>query len=472
MLLQGKRLYADFFGLLPPGSYLLTAAWFGVTDISLGSARTLAILTVVGIACFTFLACERVSRNTLLSVILACGWVMMSRWQWMSMQVSHHSFATLFSMVAIWAALASLGQVQPRSLRWPIVAGVAAGATTVVMQTCGAWTTLAGVTAFLSGRRNRAQLVSYVFGFALVIAGILAFLVQQQILVSAFDDVVRFAITRYASIQYVPFGYGASIFDLPLKYVFPLAASLLVFISARDWRTSLRDPALRLCTSFALAGFAGCFPRPDIGHISFTAPLALPLFALCAARLARRMRPPFPYVIAIVTIWLCTPSAISYAYIARAALHAQVVPTPRGNAAFLSKKDVPELLPKIVEVPVKDTVFFYPYMPMLAFLAAREQVSKYDGFIPGYTTPAQYRDACLSVIKDASWVVTDWRADYNYWRQIYPSMPASKPQETIRFEKALDQSFELIATKGFFNLRRRREGAGDGICNTISGASS
>ena len=33
-----------------------------------------------------------------------------------------------------------------------------------------------------------------------------------------------------------------------------------------------------------------------------------------------------------------------------------------------------------------------------SFLTAREHVSKYDIFVPGYTTPAQYREACQDVM--------------------------------------------------------------------------
>ena len=55
-LLRGERLYVDFFEFLPPGGFLIVAAWLGITGISMGSARLLAILTITGIACFTYLA--------------------------------------------------------------------------------------------------------------------------------------------------------------------------------------------------------------------------------------------------------------------------------------------------------------------------------------------------------------------------------------------------------------------------------
>src|SRR5262249_9670255 len=94
-LLRGNTLYVDFFEFLPPGGFVLTAAWFKIAGISVGSARSLAILTIVGIACFTYLACRQASKSAPLSAVLATGWVVMSQGIWT--QVSHHWFTTLFS---------------------------------------------------------------------------------------------------------------------------------------------------------------------------------------------------------------------------------------------------------------------------------------------------------------------------------------------------------------------------------------
>ena len=109
-ILRGSGLYADFFEFLPPGGFLLTAAWFNLAGISIGSARLLAILTIVGIACFTYLACWQASKNAPFSALLATGWVVMT--QGVLTQVNHHWFTTLFSMVAAWAALANIEHAQ------------------------------------------------------------------------------------------------------------------------------------------------------------------------------------------------------------------------------------------------------------------------------------------------------------------------------------------------------------------------
>ena len=467
-MLRGKDFYADFFEFLPPGGFVLTEAWFSITGISFGSARLLAILTIVGIACFTYLACRQASKNAPLSALLATGWVVMSQGIWT--QVSHHWFTTLFSMVAAWAALANVEHAQ-RWLRWPLIAGVAAGTAAMVTPHRGALAMLAALTAFLNLRRHRAQLIAYVLGCALAPAGLLAYVVGHHALAAAFDDVIRFTAERYAPIQSVPFGYEGQ--NLPLQYLFQLAALLTLLVCARDWRTCLRDHLLWPCAAFALAGFVGCFPRPDIAHIGFAAPLACPLLACCMTRLTQRWRPAwwrYRYlVVVVVVIGLCARPAVYFLRKSQAALRVEIVPTPRGGVAFFGAPGVPELLARIAATPSGDAYFFYPYLSILAFLTAREQVSKYDLFMPGYTLPSQYQDACISVMRHASWVVIDRRlTDPNVLKQMFPAIRDAEPQEKKRFEQALDGGFELVAQEGTFELRRRREGISDTVCAGIA----
>lgn len=467
-MLRGSRLYADFFEFLPPGGFVITAAWFRIAGISVLSARSLAIFTIVGIACFTFLACRQASKNAPLSALLTTGWVVMSQGPWM--QLNHHWFTTLFSMVAAWAAFASVEHPQ-RQPWWPLIAGAAAGTAVMVTSSRGALVMLAAATAFLSPRRHRADLVAYVLGSALVPAGLLLYVVRHHALAAAFDDVIRFAAEHYASIQSVPFGSSAETQNLPLKYLFPLGAVLAIaLVCARDRRIYLRDRLLRLCAAFGLAGFVGCFPRPDMAHITFAAPLACPLLAYCATWLTQRWHRLYRYIIAAIVIGLCGPAARSFLSIYHGALHGEIVSTPRGGVVLVGQPGAPELLARIATAPSGDAYFFYPYIPVLSFLTAREQVSKYDIFVPEYTLPSQYRDACLSVMRRASWVVIDRRwTDFNLLKQVFPAMRGNEPQETKAFEQALDSAFELVARYGPFELRRRQaSGVDEAVCDSIT----
>ena len=253
LILHGKRLYVDFFQLVPPGTLVVTAAWFGIAGVSFGSARLLAVLIYVGIACFTYLACRQASRSSALSAVLAVAWTMMS--EWASLQISHHWFATLLSMVALWAALVSLEEPR-RKLLWPTIAGMAAGASGMFIPQVGAFTTLATLTAFLDLRRKRAELIAYLLGCALAPILTIAYLLDQGALAAAFDDVIRFTATGYTSINFVPFGFGADSRNRPLIFVFvahslACGIALCFQLARRPWRpTVVARRRLRSCRIF------------------------------------------------------------------------------------------------------------------------------------------------------------------------------------------------------------------------------
>jgi hypothetical protein len=463
-MLQGRRLYIDFFEFLPPGGFVITAAWLTVAGISMSSARWLAILTIAGIAVFTYLACRQASKHTLSSILIAVGWVIMSQGLWT--EINHHWFTTLFSMVAAWATIASFQH--PQRLREPVIAGIAAGAAAMVIPTRGALAVLAAATAFVDLRQHRDKAIAYLLGSALVPLCLLGYVAWQHALGSAFDDVIVFAATRYASVQSVIFSAWATDQNLPLRYLFPLTLLLTLCTYACYRRACLQDNVLRSCAAFGLAGLIGCFPRPDMTHIAFAAPLVCPLLAFCMRLLTRWWRPKYRYAAAAVLIGLCIPSVRSFWSISLAALGTETVPTPRGNVTF-GQDGARELVLRISSTPPGEAYFFYPYMPMLPFLTARRQVSRFDVFLPGYTLPSQYEEACVSAMKRASWVVIDRDlTDPGNLRKIFPAMRNAEHPETKRFERALESGFEFVAREGPFEMRHRAQVADKALCSAIS----
>jgi hypothetical protein len=458
---------------VPPGTLVVTAAWFAIAGVSFGSARLLAVLIYVGIACFTYLACRQVSRNSALSAVLAVAWTMMSEWG--SLGISHHWFATLLSMIALWGALGSLEEPR-RKLLWPAIAGMAAGASGMFIPQVGVFTTLATLTAFLDLRRKRAELIVCLLGCALAPILTIVYLLDHGALAAAFDDVIRFPATGYTSINIVPFGFGADSRSRPLVFVFFLTPLLAVFLFASNWRASLSDRRLLFAGAFAVAGFFECFPRCDVGHIAASVPLVLPLLAFCMIQLTQRWPRAYRYVAAAGVIALCAPSAVHFAGTVRWVLRSEVVTTPRGDVRlmgpYVANRGLPELLASIAATPSGDTYFFYPWDAMLAFLTARKHVSKYDIITPYYTPPAQYQEACRDAVRDASWVVIDLPLDplddFLSWKKLLPSMPNVAPPEDVRFRQAVDSAFELSSKDGTFELRRRREGASDSVCDRIA----
>ena len=463
-MLRGDRLYADFFEFLPPGGFVLTAAWFSVAGISFLSARLMVILTIVGIACFVFLACRQASRNAPVSALLATGWVLVSQGVWT--QVSHHWFTTMFSMMTIWAALSNI-ESGKRGLRWPLVAGVSGGMAAMVTPTNGALAILAALVAFTNTSRKQVQFIAYVLGCALVPGALIAYLVWENTFSAAYDDVIQFTATRYTSIQGVPFGWGQNIQNYLLVGLFPVTGVLTFLVFIRDWSSSRRDRLLLLCAASGLAGFVSCFPRPSCAHLGFTAPLVCPLFALCVTRLTQTWPIGRRYALMGGMIGSLAPAALFLTALGPIVLRETTVATPVGDIFVPRQSAMPEVLARLASLPSDDGFFFYPAMPLMPFLTERKQVTKYDLFTPNYTTPSQYRDACVSVMRGASWLVIT-RMDLSLWQKNFPAMENAEPPETKAFELALDRSFDFVAREGSFELRHRRTGITEAACTDIA----
>jgi hypothetical protein len=466
-MLDGQRLYTDFFEFLPPGAFMVTAGWFKLVGISIVSTRALAILTVVGIACFTYLTCHLVSQKAPLSALITIGWVIMSQGPWTV--ISHHWFTTLFSMMAAWAALVS-AEYERLPLRLPLIAGAAAGMAAMVTPTRGAYAAMAALLAYFRPRTRPAELIVYLVGCALAPMGLIGYLIWTDGLATAFDDVVMFPAEHYSAIQRVPFGALSTPQNSLLTYLFPAAALLLVLVCALDWRICRHNRRLRLCIAFAAAGFVGCFPRPDAVHIAFAAPLVLPLVLLCIGDLARHWRPFVLYSAVCLMAVAVVPSALWFVWTVEKALAGTLTPTPRGQVAAVDLPALPGLFRRIAATPSADAYFFYPYMPMMPFLTARNDVSPYDLFVPGYTLPSQYHETCIAAMRRAHWVVIDRKwTDPRTLTGLFPMMQNARPAETTKFEQALDTGFEPVGEYGSFELKHRRASEIDAnVCNGIA----
>src|SRR5262249_16108859 len=144
----------------------------------------------------------------------------------------------------------------------------------------------------------------------------------------------------------------------------------------------------------------------------------------------------FRYALAVLVISLCLPSVAAFSSAANIALQGEPAATPRGRVASLYD-GTRELMARIPAAPSSGRYFFYPNTPMLPFLTASEHVSKHDLFIPGYTTPSQYQEACVSALRHASWLVIDRNWTATSFMRNFPALRDAEPPETKRFELAL-----------------------------------
>ena len=457
-LAGGERLYVDFFEFLPPGSFLIVQAWFYLVGSSFTAMRGLALLTVSAIAALIYLCCRealnqgvhRTSRSNLAAVMAALFWLAASPPIWL-MEISHHWFTTLFSMMAALMALRGCRAAEPGSPVLPLLCGLASGAAAMVTETQGALTLLAAGASLIGpgGTRRFAWLAA---GCATVPLLMLAYILYQGSLTAAVADVLVFSATRYASIQAVSYGEGGNTFH-PIVLIHPLNLLLLAGVCWQDWRGCRHDRVLRTAAAFALAGFVAAYPRPDLIHLGYTLPLALPLTAYCTIRLARTAGSTVNLVCTAAAIFLILPTTFPLIE-AETWDHPHVL-TARGEAMFPFPNPA-ALVTRLAAEPASERVFFYPYMPMVPYLTGRRQVSRYDIFTPYYTTDLQYQEACTQMLQQASLVVVDWRyADMAYLRGTFPAMPDGGTPAKDALEAVLRSRFASVWHAGTFELLRR-----------------
>jgi hypothetical protein len=456
-LLRGEKLYLDFFEVLPPGGFLLTATWLWGTKINLFAARTLTGVVIVAIASSSYLVGYRILRSAAVPAIFAISWVVMSQGMWT--QVNHHWFTTMFCMIQLWALVFWIDA--PHRLIFLAVAGLAGGTAAMITPNRGAFMLVAGLAAFSSARRQFGELIVYCVTALIMPVLLILYVASQGALSAAFDCVILHPAKQYAGIQSVPYGAGWDFQNVLLFLLFPAATMLAVLHTSRDWRAALNDRLLRLFVCSALAAFCGFSVRADIVHINFAAPLMIPLLQYCtppvffSARLFRLA------TVSVIGLALGLSLTV-FLTLALLTVRSPELQTPRGSVKVLRADGTRLIIQRIEDLPPNDTIFFYPYDPLLAFLSDRANPSRLDVFIPNYTTAAQFENECRSVTRSAKWIIVD-HGMIESWERIFPAMRGhSAPPERFQFERALERAFSFVARDGSFELRQATAAAGTG----------
>jgi hypothetical protein len=145
--------------------------------------------------------------------------------------------------------------------------------------------------------------------------------IERGALIAGVDDVILATAARYTSYH--------------LRWIFPFAALIALLTFVRDWRISLHDRVFRTCVALGLAGFIGCFPRPDAIHINFSAPLVCPLLAYGVNRLVRPWPVKYQYTVAALAIASLIPSRSGVLVDVGESPVRRRVPLPRGDITSL-----------------------------------------------------------------------------------------------------------------------------------------
>ena len=466
-ILDGRVLYRDFFEILPPGAFLIPAAWMTVFGSDFLSARTFSAAVIAAIATLLYLAARLASGNRALAALLALPWAVR-----VSIEANHHALTTAASMASGASLLLALDGARPRPAAL-CGAGLFAGIALTITHTRGAALCVAVMVVVL-GMRGVRRCAPALAGMAIVPMAMVLYVATTGALVPAFDGLVRFPLTHYAAIQGVPFGRFATLADAAVVAFFPLTF-VLATVGVAVARAALwRQPRFHACLALAIVGVLGAFPRPDTPHLAYVAPLAAPLFALVLADLLGRLPSRMATAAAALLILLAL-GQLGYAAGLRASVLARpttLIATARGVVEHPPSpwvRDLSALVARIERTGASDGFFFYPYAPMLPYLTARRHVAVLDVLTPGYTTPEQFRSTCIGVVRDAQWVVIDRRGtDAAALRFAFPRLADPDPPERRAFERVVAGAFETVHASAFFELRRRRpSGPSPAVCDAI-----
>ncbi len=462
-ILHGEALYRDFFGILPPGGYLIVTGWMKLFGVGFASARALAVGVIAGIAALIYAAARLSSGSRPLAGLIAIAWVVPS--QGALTVVNHHWFTTAASMASAVALLLPVDRVPRRGVVF--AAGLFAGIAAMVSSTRGALMCIALLAVLLTLRAGRSRLLSAMAGMALAPMAIGLHVAANRTLAAAVHDVIRYPALHYAGIQSVSFGAGASLQQLALVVLFPLSFVLAGVAIALKRVALWRDPRFRVSLALAMVGLLGSYPRPDYFHILVTVPLASPLFAFAAVQVPRPVR---------ITVWtlFIGLSLVGLAgAIAAAAVvsRSPAVPTARGLVVpdqDLPARDFAALMSEVDHVPKGDGFFFYPYSPLLPYFTGRRHVAAVDLMIPGYTSAEQFRQTCVRVATEAEWLVVDRKWTPAFFHRVFPAIRDPDPPEKRDFEKALLVAFDItVYASTRFEVRKRSGHLPAALCENI-----
>jgi len=469
-ILRGDRLYSDFFEFLPPGGYLLTAAWFQLTGISFGAVRSLQLLLFTGTCVLTYLACLKVLRRPAASAIAVLLWAAMALH--VTWDLSHHWYTSVLCMGVLLALLH--WTERPERLWLAVLAGLLGGAAAMVTPTRGTLALLAGLLAFTDLRRDWRALVTYCTAALVVPAILIGYVTALGSLHDAVQSVIVFPATRYAAIQRVPYAHNAEPFNIALAAAFPIAALLLLGRMVLRRRHIAPTRGMGLCAAFAAAAFLAIQARPDMVNLTRAVPFVLPMLlalipfgALSRYPVARVAVGCGTALLAIVPAWFALAAS-------RHAGTLTSVHSPRGAFSDWVAGEPPHqgragaIIARFAGIAPEQRVFVYPYGPLLSFLIGRVQPAPLTVITPSYTTPAQYMATCRAVMRNAAWVVYSLESDTAQWQAAYPSIPDASPPERIRFEAALEAGFAREGEYGPYALLRRRPDATTSLCEGIS----
>lgn len=373
-ILHGQKPYVDFFGYMSPGSFWMQALAFQLFGVTMAAGRVLVLLYVALECALIYWLVQRFASPT--AAIVTTLFFLAFQTADPSMLTAQHRWdSSAFALGSIalclrhqrWKHVASGILIACAALATPSVALVAV-VTVVWLRKRGGW---------------------YVFGLAFAgTAAVVALWMNRTLF--AFLAQLGWLSHNYGAVNVMPYGsiiggwnalfQGSGVWEFPIRLgvvvCLALPAILPVISIGVIWTDRRRELLYLLFCVMALV--ASTYPRSDIAHLAYIA--ALP-YAL-AGILMYRLLPARPRA------WLTIAMAV---WAAVFALQAQLpgtmrlLHTPAGDVRA-NAEEASMVTALLARVRPHQSLFVYPYKPLLYFLTQAENPTRYSYLAPGMMT--------------------------------------------------------------------------------------
>jgi hypothetical protein len=462
-VLHGQLPGRDFFEPMGPGSFYWLAAFFRLFGESIGTCRSVLLLTGVALTILTLFCSRRIAAPAIVPVLFTTV-LCIPLWP----GTSHHWDSNLFALAAF-----SVFLVWQRSRRPALLAicGILSGFCFSVLQPkgillCGAFM----ISAWLLDRfRFRRSIAILLLSFAVVPFAICLFYSAQ----GALGDVIRASVVwpalHYGAVNRVPYAFGLAQTLREYRPVFEpvmgrTGAVLFCDLMAAPIVIAVCLPGLLAIAALALrrrafssdllpfwvsgaALWLSEMKRPDEAHILFGSLIWLIL--LCA--LLHRL-PGARLTSATAAFSLSLFGLQSLAIPLQASTR---IETRRGVLyAFRPERALSAL---IANTSVGEFTLVYPYCPLYYFLSGTENATPLSVFIYGYNTPDQFRSAIENLKeKSVRLVLWDARVSGASLTQWFPQYrePANRD---LLMERYLTSHYRQSAFEDGFRFLERDE---------------
>lgn len=409
-ILRGQVPYRDFFIITGPGSFWLQAGIQKLLGSTLRHARLslafdLAILT----ALVYWLTARLMQRN--FALVVAASFFAFETRPLFRMYVNHRWDSSAFGLLAV--ALVFAGNENPRVLTF-LAAGIAAAA--------AAWITPSLLITLillalwlLMVQELRRKLLPYLLGVASIslIAGSVLFF--QGALLPMFRDLL-WTSWHYPAANAVPYGYGAiapgglrailagakasalvaratGFLSVMLPVILPIA--VYAGWLARRLRHNQLDQREKLATLLMLASFGfviSTYPRWSADQLLFIAPI---FYVLAGYLLGKVLKGRILRVGTAVLVVCLAMASLSYSV-----LHIMSEPEIETRFGRVHAAPSDQAIIKLASGRVRpgDSLFVYPYLPIVYFLTGAQNPTPYSFLQPGMMQASDY-EATLSALR-------------------------------------------------------------------------